>query len=344
MKLFQRALTAPFHSFLAAQALHGQPFFVMADIAFILFQLDFSRMAALLPLLMAPAKVGDDTVQGLAFFQGLVAGPVKSLFGLVTADRIGFFHGNIFRQFCQQAGRFFLTAYQVLAALGQGLFLGRQFLLPRIMLAQLVIAVTDLFGQLGNGNLPLRQGLTALGRFGPGGVTGVLPLLDVGGRPRFHRRQCRFFLNQPGLHIGPVLFQFFHALVESGQGLTDVSQGLLFLAGLPAGLVRSLPGLAQPFFGLGQVPFSPFGLLAQVFAFGQQGFQALLAAAARFLQLLQQGPPADEGSFLIAGAAASQGTAGVELGAIEADDAQAMTVFPGYSRARIHGVGQEGLP
>lgn len=26
-------------------------------------------MAALLPLLMAPAKVGDDTVQGLAFFR-----------------------------------------------------------------------------------------------------------------------------------------------------------------------------------------------------------------------------------------------------------------------------------
>ena len=138
----------------------------MADIALVFFPLDVGSVAALLPILMAPAQVVDDAIQVLALFQRLIAGLIKSLFGLVAADRIGFFQGNIFRQFCQQAGRFFLAAAQIPAALGQGLFLYRQFLLPFVMLAQLVVAMAGLFCQFGYGNLPFRQGLAALGGFG----------------------------------------------------------------------------------------------------------------------------------------------------------------------------------
>ena len=116
------------------------------------------------------------------------------------------------------------------------------------------------------------------------------------------------------------------------------------MTALPAGLFRSLAGFAPMVFGLGQFPGRFFGLPAQFPALSGQGFQTLLATAAGLLQFLQQRPPADEGTFLIAGAAAGQGAAGVELRPVEADDAQAMAVFPGHSRARIHGIGQEGPP
>ena len=279
VELFQRAFAAALHGFLAAQALHGQPFFVMADIALVFFPLDVGSVAALLPILMAPAQVVDDAIQVLALFQRLIAGLIKSLFGLVAADRIGFFQGNIFRQFCQQAGRFFLAAAQIPAALGQGLFLYRQFLLPFVMLAQLVVAMAGLFCQFGYGNLPFRQGLAALGGFGLGSITGVLPLLDIGSRPRFHIGQGGFLGDQPGLHVGPFLFQGFDALVKISQGLADIGQALLFLTALPAGLFRSLAGFAPMVFGLGQFPGRFFGLLAQFPVLSGQGFQALLATA-----------------------------------------------------------------
>ena len=169
-------------------------------------------------------------------------------------------------------------------------------------------------------------------------------MLDIGGRSRFHIGQGGFLGDQPGLHVGPFLFQGFDALVKISQGLADIGQALLFLTALPAGLFRSLAGFAPMVFGLGQFPGRFFGLPAQFPALSGQGFQTLLATAAGLLQFLQQRPPADEGTFLIAGAAAGQGAAGVELRPVEADDAQAMAVFPGHSRARIHGIGQEGPP
>ena len=206
MELFQRAFATALHGFLAAQALHGQPFFVMADIALVLFPLNVGSIATLLPILMAPAQIVNDAIQILTLFQGLIAVLIKSLFGLITADGIGFFQGNIFRQFCQQAGRFFLAVPQILAALGQGLFLSRQFLLPFVMLVQLVIAMANLFRQFGYGNLPFRQGLAALSCFGLGSITSILPLPDIGSRSRFHIRQGSFLSYQLSLHIGPFPF------------------------------------------------------------------------------------------------------------------------------------------
>lgn len=132
-------------------------------------------------------------------------------------------------------------------------------------------------------------------------------------------------------------------MVKIRQGLADIGQALLFLAALPAGLFRSLAGFTPIVFGLGQFPGRCFGLLAQFPALSGQGFQALLAwrqvscnSCSSARRLMRE--PSDCGHCRRSGAA------GVELRSVEADDAQAMAVFPGHSRARIHGIGQKGPP